>query len=211
MEYELNDQDRADLVKSFLQKYGYIIVGVILVVAVGLGVNSLMQNHRAHVQQNASIAYQALLTSRQHGASPASLKAAETELIQNYPHTVYASLTRLQLAADALAQNQLAEAEGQLTQALQDNRANALTPIVSLRLARVFLADAKPEAALELLKHPPTGFEASYALLRGDAELALNHRPEAEKAEETALAASANNPLIHQMAAARLNLLSSLS
>ncbi len=205
MDYELNDQDRADIVTGFVKKYARWAVLAIVLIALGFGVNTYIQKKTHAMNEAASMAYQALLLSIQNKASPTSISEAANTIIVDYPRSVYASLAELNLADSAVSQNNLSQAEGILKTTLSKNSDNALTPIVAIRLARVLLAENNPAAALAVLKDPPKGFVGSYALLSGDAYVLENNTAMAKQSFQQAAAASQNNPLISQLATERLN------
>jgi predicted negative regulator of RcsB-dependent stress response len=204
-DYELTDQDRAELIKNFFQRYGSFIVVALLLLVLGLGINNWWQKHQYTRASTASNAYQALLTSMQNGTSPDVIKAAATEISVNYSGTVYASLAQLQLAGIAVAQANLSTAESLLKNDLAQNSHNALKPIISLRLARLWLAENKSQATLDLLKHPPKGYEAAYGLLAGDAYIQLKNLAQAQLSYQQALSAAHNDPVLVQLLTERLN------
>lgn len=207
MDYELNDQDRADLVKNFVKKYGPWIILAIIIIAIGFGINAYLNKRQATENQNASNAYQAMLTSAQNGATTQQITASANELIKNYPDTVYATFSQLTLANIDIQQGNLTDAENLLNTALKANHKNTLEPVIQMRLARVYIAENKLNDAIALLKDPPKGFEAPFNLLTGDAEL-LQNNTAAAKASYLA-AQQANNaqsdPLIAQLLTERLN------
>ena len=211
MEYELNDQDRADLVKNFIKKYSTLFIVALIAIAAAFGAYNLIQKHEATVNQNASLAYASLLNSIQNGAASTSIVEQSHNIIQNYHGTVYASMAELNLANIAAQQNNLAEAESILKETLGQNSHNSLTPIITMRLARVYLADHNPKMAISFLKNPPIGFTSPYALLTGEAYLQLGDIALAKKNFKTAINESKNDPLISQMATERLNSLGATS
>ena len=211
VEYELNDQDRADLVKNFIKKYSTLFVAALIAIALAFGAYNLIQKHEATVNQNASIAYAALLASIQNGEPVATISEECHSIIKNYHGTVYASMAQLNLANIALQQNHLDEAESILKETLGQNSHNTLTPIITLRLARVYLADNNPKMAISFLKNPPIGFTSPYALLTGEAYLQQDDIALAKKNFKTAINESKNDPLISQMATERLNSLGATS
>ncbi len=211
MEYELNDQDRADLVKNFLKKYSTLFIVVLIAIALAFGIYNAIQKHENTVNQNASLAYAAILKSMQNGASIASISAESQSLVQNYGGTVYASMAQLTLASIAVQQNDLPQAETLLKKTLANNHHNTLTPIITLRLARVLLAENNPKMAINVLKNPPLGFAGPYALLSGEAYLQLSDLALAKQNFTMAINQSKNDPLVTQMAIERLNSIGSTS
>lgn len=211
MDYELNDQDRAEIVKRFVKQYAHWVVVVIVLIAIGFGVNSYIQKKNRHMNEEASTAYQALLLSIQNGANVASISEAAHTLIADYPKSPYASMAKLNLANIAVSQNNLPQAEEILKTTLTQNSHNDLTPVITLRLARVLLAENNPAGALSYLNSPPKGFEGAYGLLSGDAYILQNNPKMAKQSFQQALSTSQNNPLISQLATERLNSLGSAS
>lgn len=203
MDYELNDQDRADLVRRFFKRYGLWLMIAIIAIALGFGIDAYMQKRDVTISQNASTAYQAMMAAAQNGANDAQVSQSANELIKNYPNTVYATLTHMVLANIAIRQDNLAGAENILSGLLKQK--TMLTPIITLRLARVFIADNKPADAIQLLQDPPAGFEASYHLLAGDAFLLQNNQVAAKTNYLAAQKASANDPVITPLITERLN------
>lgn len=210
-DYELNDHDRAEIVKRFFQRYGFIILVALVICAVAMGVQALWQNHEQNKNQAASNAYQALIVSMQNGAKPSVIAEGATQIVANYPGTAYASLAQLNLAQIAIAQNDLGTAETTLTADLDQNSSNDLTPIITLRLARVLLAENKAAAALKILKDPPKGYVPSYSLLMGDANVQLKNMLAAkDDYQRGIIAAGQNDPVMTQLLTERLNHLNAL-
>ncbi len=211
MEYELNDQDRADLVKHFIKKYSPLFVTALVAIAIAFGVYNMIQKHNTTVNQNASLAYTAMLTSIQNGANASTITTESQSIIKQYNGTVYASMAALNLANIAVQQNQLSQAETILQETLSHNSHNNLTPIITLRLARVLLADNNPKMAIRFLKNPPAGFTGAYALLTGEAYLQQSDLALAKQNFTTAISESKNDPIVTQMATERLNSLGASS
>jgi predicted negative regulator of RcsB-dependent stress response len=205
-DYELNDHDRAEIVKRFFLRYGYIILITLILCAVAMGVQALWQNHQQNRNQAASNAYQALTVSMQNGAKPEVISAGANQIVANYPDTAYASLAQMNLAQIAVTQNNLSLAESTLTADLKNNHSNDLAPIITLRLARVLLAENKATEALKILQDPPKGYVSAYSLLMGDANVQLNNRLAAkDNYQKGLIAAGDTNPLITQLLTERLN------
>ena len=205
MEYELNDQDRADLVKNFFKKFGLWIVLAILVVAMGYGVYTYLQNRSQQQNEAASLAYQAILTATQNGATSEQITQSANQLIQTYPRTIYATFSNLILANLAVQQSNLTSAEEILRSTLRENSGNTLAPVITLRLARILIAENKPKEASSILQNPPTGFVSAYGLLSGDAELLENNPTAAKESYVNAKKANKNNLLLNQLLTERLN------
>lgn len=208
MDYELNDHDRADMVKRFLARYGYFIILALVFFALAVGVDKFYQSHQLTKDSAASNAYQGLLNNIKSGAKPQIITAAANQLIQDYPGTPYASLAQLNLAQVAVSQDDLALAEKDLNAALSANSHNDLTPLISLRLARVLLAENKASEVVDLLQDPPKAYAAPYDLLSGDAYVQLKNNAKARESYQAGLKAATNDSLLIQLLNTRLSNLS---
>lgn len=210
-DYELNDHDRAEIVKRFFTRYGYVILIALILCAVAMGVQALWQNHEQNKNQAASNAYQALIVSMQNGAKLSVISEGANQIVANYPGTVYASLAQMNLAQIAVAANNLSLAETTLRADLENNSSNDLTPIITLRLARVLLAENQASAALKILNDPPKGYAPAYRLLMGDANVQLKNTLAAkDNYQQGIIAAGQSDPLMAQLLTERLNHLNAI-
>jgi len=120
-------------------------------------------------------------------------KAAESAklIVTDYGSTSYAFFAELMLAKQAVADNNLDEAETQLRSALEKSPQDEFKHIVRLRLARILIQNNKLDAAQKILDISNKGkFLASYEEARGDLLIAKGDKSAAKKAYEAAISAS---------------------
>lgn len=145
------------------------------------------QHSQVQHRQNAAISFQALQQAANNKDSVA-LEQLAAQLSKKFGNTPYGMLALLRLADEKSAQNDLDGATSTLNEAVRAAQNPALAALARLRLARVQLADAKPQAALDTLALIPSeDFTGLVAEVRGDALLALDRAAEAEAAYQDAL------------------------
>jgi predicted negative regulator of RcsB-dependent stress response len=158
------------------------------------------QAHTISQTETASEIYQQALTAANQD-KPQEARDKANELLATYGDTSYAVFARLILAQLAAAEEDYNTAEQQLNEVLAKVDNPSIKHEITLRLARVLIANNKSEQALTLLGPADTGaFTPIYNELKGDAYSQLNKPDEARQAYEQAIAGS-------EGAAAELSLL----
>lgn len=151
------------------------------------------QSNAALQQEQASDIYQELVralgTQEASPGTPAGVELAE-QLKREYGSSTYAQFAALHLAALAVKDGKLSDAEAQLRWVLGKAPAGSDTAqIAQQRLARVLAASGDIEQALSILGTTETGsYGASYAAAQGDILLAAGRKDEARAAFTKALA-----------------------
>lgn len=169
----INDQDRAQAVKNWLNKYsGSVILGVILGLAVLYGLQ-YWQNHTRQVREEASTAYQELLAMPSEKGEHFQEKAQS--VIAAYPKTPYASLASFVLTKSYITQGEYQNAINQLNWVYQHASDQGLRQIAQIRMARVYLSLKQYDQALAILdKRSDPDFNVMVDQVRGDIYLAQN-------------------------------------
>jgi len=170
------------------------VAAVVIALAASFGWQSWKTNE-AQQQERASDRYQVLLRaiSTQAG-SPESqagqgAKLAE-QLKSDYSGSTYAQFAALHLAAMAVNDSKLPEAEKQLRWVLgKASKGSDTAQVAQLRLARVLAASGDIDQALSILGETGAGsYAATYAAAEGDILLAAGRNDEALDAYSKALA-----------------------
>jgi len=150
--------------------------------------------------ETASARYQDML-----GALDASDKTRAEELLEqlrkDYPETPYIDQAELSLARTHVENGELEKAAALLRNVMTESRDEELQHVAALRLARVQIAQNKPDDAFATLKRPDAGaFDPRYAEVRGDALVAKGDRAgalaEYRKAQAAASAPGAEPGLV---------------
>jgi len=104
------------------------------------------------------------------------------ELERDYPSSPYADQAKLLAARVYVEGNELDKAAQELAIVMNQSKDHELALVARMRLARVEIAQSKPDAALATLNAAePGAFAARYHEVRGDAWYAKGDRPAALK------------------------------
>jgi len=127
------------------------------------------------------------------------------EIIGRYPTTTYAVLTSLTMAQQAVDRADLNGAAAQLQWAMEHSKLPELKQLARVRLARVLVAQGKPQQALQQLTNGMASFDAMVEEVKGDAYLALGKRADAYSAYSKALKGYAKVPEKQQLLRMKLD------
>lgn len=209
MEQYRTEEEQVEAVRRWWNEYGRsTIAAVVIALAASFGWQA-WQAQQARQSAQASDLYQALLRAieKQEPSrpTPEGIELAE-QLKREFGGSAYAEYAALHLAAMAVNEGKLEEAEAQLQWVLAKAAADSdAARIARQRLARVVAAAGDSERALKLLAEAEPGpYAASYALAQGDILLLAGRRDEARDAYSRALQAAAtdgqgmNLPMLQQ-------------
>ena len=184
----LNENEQWDAIKRWWKKNGLqFFLLVIISVSSGFGWR-YWQAAQHNQKQEASQLFDQLLSVQNNTLDPTISDRIINELEKNYPHTIYASLAALFEAKSAVETNNLPKAAQQLQWALKTTKPPELKQIIRVRLARILLADQKPDQAMDLLgKTDSPGFSSIVSQIQGDIYLAKNQTDKARTAYQNAL------------------------
>jgi predicted negative regulator of RcsB-dependent stress response len=185
-----NEQEQVEAIKKWLRENGVpIIVGLALGIGAIGGWRYWQAQERARNEVASALFTRAVAASR--AQQPAQAEKAAQQIISDYSGTTYASFAALMLAKLAVEKQDLPAAIQQLNWVLEHSDDEALQRLARIRLARVALAQGKPEEAWaqlgDISASPPS---AAIAELRGDILLAQGKREEAGKQYLEAFASS---------------------
>jgi predicted negative regulator of RcsB-dependent stress response len=172
----LSERDQWEALKGFIKENGIAIV-----VGIAIGVGGLYgwnwwHGHEDVAGMEASIRYQDLLAALDRNDRKRALEIAE-ELHKDYSRTPYGDQAELALARVNVEAAELDDAVKRLRRVMEDSKDDELRQIARVRLARVQLAQQKPDDALATLNAGKAGaFEPKYAEVRGDILLAKGDR-----------------------------------
>ncbi|MCG3202287.1 MAG: hypothetical protein NFCOHLIN_02168 [Gammaproteobacteria bacterium] len=176
-----NEQEQVEAIKKWLRENGVpIIVGLALGIGAIGGWRYWQAQERARDELASALFTRVVTASR--ARQPAQAEKAAQQIISDYGGTTYAAFAALMLAKLAVEKQDLPMAIKHLNWVLEHSDDEGLQRLAKMRLARVALAQGKPEEAwahvVGLAASPPS---AALAELRGDILLAQGKRDQAGK------------------------------
>ncbi len=185
----LTDDEQLEALKGWLTTNG---PGMLLAVALGAAVVFGYRFYESRVNGRALAAAQLFdqMTGALERNDRAGAERIAAEITGKFASSPYADQAELALARLAVDDGRLPAAESELRHVVDTTKDSELAKIARLRLARVLIAEGKPDGALALLGDPRKGsaFESLYDEARGDALVAKHDRAGAIAAYQRALA-----------------------
>jgi predicted negative regulator of RcsB-dependent stress response len=165
----LSEKEQWEWLKSWIRTNGvWIVAGI----AVGAGILAGWRWWEARTDRlgvEAGAKYQQILEALDR-KDKARAETITTELERDYASSPYVDQARLLQARVAVEANELDKAANALKTVMDTTKDKQLTLVARLRLARVQLAQGKPDDAIKTVDAvDPGAFKARYQELRGDA------------------------------------------
>lgn len=190
MDEFLTEDEQWERAKAWLRSYLPWILGGVIVALAGLAGWNWWKDRQDRLGAEASARYEQMTDALQKN-DPTRAKAIAAELAKDYPGSPYVDQAHLFEARLAVEANDLATAESLLRGIMDRTDDEQLALVARLRLARVQLAQKKPDDALATLNAKPAGaFEGRFHEVRGDVLFAKGDKPGALKEYLAALASS---------------------
>jgi predicted negative regulator of RcsB-dependent stress response len=172
----LSEKEQWEAVKRWIRENGLWIVAGVAVGALGIGGWQWRNSHLDKVNAEASGKYEQMLHAFGRNDQSGAL-ALLGELERDYASTPYVDQGRLAAARVYVENNQLDKAAQELDTVVQHSKDKQLALVARMRLARVQLAQQRPDNALATLNGvDPGAFGPRYHEVRGDAELAKGNK-----------------------------------
>jgi predicted negative regulator of RcsB-dependent stress response len=188
----LNEKEQWERLLAGLREQAPWMLAGVAVVAAGFGGWHYWQVRTEHRSLEAAARYSQALDAFTRNDLTGGMKIAD-DLVKDFSGTAYSDQANLAAARVQAENQQLDAAAARLSQVLQSTGDHELALIARLRLARVQLAQGKPDEAIKTLDAVDAGaFAARYAELHGDALLAKGDRDGALKQYRAARANGAD-------------------
>ena len=183
----LSDDEQVAALKKWWEENGLaVVVGVAVVIAGTVGWR-WYQDFTQTRDEAASTAYQQYVETRSEQDNAAEIDAAAAAFLNAHGDTGYATLVRLYQARDAVAAEDLEEAEKLLSAALE-GADSSIKDVIRVRRARVLVQLGREDEALATLAAVKgQGFRATVAELKGDVLMARGDQTGAREAYQAAV------------------------
>lgn len=186
--YDLDEQETLGDLKAWWARFGNLITGVLLVIALAVAGSQAWKWWTARQAAEASTLYFALSDAVSKNEA-AKAKDAVGQLLEKFPGTAYAPRGALLAAKAAVDAGDLAGAKTQLEWVIANSKEDELKAIARLRLAAVLLDQKQYDAALAALEGKHSEAFAGLLLdMKGDIFNLQGKTADARTAYEAALA-----------------------
>ena len=205
MDEFLSEAEQWERAKAWVRSYsGWILGGI--VVALGLlAAWNWWQDRQTRLGLDASAQYEQMTDALQKNDATRA-KAIAANLERDHPDSPYVDQAHFFQARLAVEANDLPKAESLLKGVMDRTKDDQLALVARLRLARVQLAQNKPDEALATLAAKPAGaFEARFHEVRGDVYFAKNDKAGALKEYLSALAGADSRSVDTQSLQLKIN------
>ena len=186
---DLSDLEREEQLRSFWRDNWLTIFGG---VAIGLGAIAgwrYWQSHTRQQAEQAEAAYAGVLDALTANKRDDATTGAAA-LRESHPASPYVDQADLALARAAVDRGELDEAAKRLRSVIDGSRDSGLRQVARMRLARVLIAQSKPDEVLALLDPAEAGaFAPHFHDIRGDALTAKGDTAGARREYQAALEA----------------------
>lgn len=187
MDIFLTEQQQIEQIRQWWKKNGKWLFAFLLAFILLSVAWQVWHHHREKDLMHASNHYEWLIDGVMSN-NPLVVQAQSRYILSRYPHTPYALMAAFMQARQAINENDLPRAEEKLLWVVEHASNASVKQVARLRAARVLLAQAQQDKALDLLKKVD---DASYypliESLRGDIYLAMGKRKQAKEAYENAV------------------------
>lgn len=166
MQVYSTETEQVDAMKRFFSTNGkYLAIGLVLGIGALLGWR-YWQTHQTNQLHNTAVVFEELNKSLASGSKE---NVVAVEKFADETNNVYGVMADLELAKQAIAQNDLAQAEKNLLAASGKAKDGNMQALSNLRLARIQLAEDKTDVALKTLDLVKgKGWQVMVEDIRGD-------------------------------------------
>ncbi len=183
----LTEQEQIELLKNWIKQYSLVILAGVVIAVVAISGWRYWQQRQNKTLNHASAIYDEMLTMRAQNDANATLVQAE-KLFSHYSQTTYGQIAAFMLARDAIIKRNYPKAEKHLYWAIDHSKTGPVRQIARLRLARVYIAEQKPQNAIKILRTTEdANFNGLINEVRGDAYLAMKNTTMARQSYQQAL------------------------
>lgn len=204
MDEYLSESEQWERLKAWFRANGLWILAGIIIALGGIAGWNWWQDRQDRLALEAAARYQQITDALARN-DVTRAKSLSAELERDYPDSPYVDQAHLFGARIAVEAGDLAKADSLLRSVMERSRDEQLKLVARLRLARVQLAQNKPDDALATLSAPAGAFEARFHEARGDVLFAKGDKAGALKEYEAAQAGTQTRSVDAQTLQLKIN------
>lgn len=194
----LTEQEQVELLKSWIKQYSLFILAGVLIAILAISGWHYWQEREYKISIHASTLFDEMLNLRAQHEAAAQVPA--NKLYTHYSKTPYGQMAALMLAREAVVNNDYQTAEKHLRWVIDHSPIASIRQIARLRLARLFIAEKKPENSVTILeKVDDSIFMGAIDEVKGDAYFSMKNSAKARQWYKQALQALPNADVLRPL------------
>jgi predicted negative regulator of RcsB-dependent stress response len=207
MAYNLEEQEQLDVIRTWWNQYGNLVVTLVVVGALAIASFQGWRYYRHQQAQQAVVLYEQMERAERANDMKKAGDIA-SQIIGKFSGTPYAAMAALNAARISFETGDLAMAKTRLQWVIDRAKEDEMRDVARLRLAGVLLDEKNYGDALKLAEtRAAEPYSALYADLRGDILVAQGKLAEARSAYRQALEKSDAKSSHHQLVQLKLDAL----
>ena len=152
MNIDSNEDQIVEQFKNWWAQFGNYLITFLIIISVGVGGFRYWDTIQSNKAKDASVSFESVLELLNKGEKKKAQSLIKN-IKQDFPNLAYTQLAMLLEANILVTENNYKEAEEILIELIDSDPIQGLTQVAASRLARLYLAQKKPEKAMEVISN----------------------------------------------------------
>ena len=152
MNIDSNEDQIVEQFKNWWAQFGNYLITFLIIISVGVGGFRYWDTIQSNKAKDASVSFESVLELLNKGEKKKAQSLIKN-IKQDFPNLAYTQLAMLLEANILVTENNYKEAEEILIELIDSDPIKGLTQVAASRLARLYLAQKKPEKAMEVISN----------------------------------------------------------
>ena len=149
MNINSNEDQIVEEFKNWWAQFGRLLITLLIIILLGFGGFRYWETVQSNKAKDASVSFESVLEMLNKGEKEKAQSLIKS-IKQDFPNLAYTELAMLLEAHILVAENKYSDAEEVLLELIDIEPLKGLTQIAASRLARLYLAQGKPDKAMEV-------------------------------------------------------------
>ena len=179
MNIDSNEDQIVEQFKNWWAQFGNYLITFLIIISVGVGGFRYWDTIQSNKAKDASVSFESVLELLNKGEKKKAQSLIKN-IKQDFPNLAYTQLAMLLEANILVTENNYKGAEEILIELIDSDPIKGLTQVAASRLARLYLAQKKPEKAMEVISNKVMDkVEGGLGELRADIAAAMGENEKA--------------------------------
>ncbi len=152
MNIDSNEDQIVEQFKNWWAQFGNYLITFLIIISVGVGGFRYWDTIQSNKAKDASVSFESVLELLNKGEKKKAQSLIKN-IKQDFPNLAYTQLAMLLEANILVTENNYKGAEEILIELIDSDPIKGLTQVAASRLARLYLAQKKPEKAMEVISN----------------------------------------------------------